>query len=319
MFFCPEPPRYAIESFGIVLIAFFAYMASRSEGGVVEFIPILGVFALGFQRLLPVLQQLYASISSIKGSQSVLFDIVVLLECDTKYNETGKSIVFDKNIALNNVRFKYNNESHWVFQNVDIKINKGDFLGVVGPTGEGKSTMIDIITGLLEPTSGVLKIDGVVIDSSNREEWQKHISHVPQNIFLSDGTIEQNIAFGISKDNIDFKNVKYAAKLAQISDYINLLPEKYNTIVGENGVRLSGGQRQRIGIARALYRNSDVIILDEATSALDVETEALIMKSIENIRSKFTIIMITHRLSTLANCKKVITVNKGVSCGEKES
>jgi ATP-binding cassette, subfamily B, bacterial PglK len=316
--FLSGAPRYAIESFGIVLIAFFAYMASRSEGGMVEFIPILGVFALGFQRLLPVLQQLYASISNIKGSRSVLFDIVALLECDTRYNKTGKSIAFDKHITLNNVRFKYNNESHWIFQGVNIKINKGDFIGVVGPTGGGKSTMIDIITGLLEPTSGVFKIDGIVIDSSNQEEWQKHISHVPQNIFLSDSTIEQNIAFGISKDDIDFKKVKYAAKLAQISDYINLLPEKYNTIVGENGVRLSGGQRQRIGIARALYRNSDVIILDEATSALDVETEALIMKSIENIRNKFTVIMITHRLSTLANCKKVITVNKGVSCEKRE-
>ena len=184
-------------------------------------------------------------------------------------------------------------------------------MGFIGETGSGKSTVLDIVMGLLIPTHGSLVIDGVPIDNSNLKQWQKHIAHVPQNIFLADGSIEENIAFGSPNNKIDFNRVREAAKQAQINDSIESLPNGYKTLIGERGVRLSGGQRQRIGIARAIYKKADVIIFDEATSALDSETENAVMEAIDNLSKELTILIIAHRLETLKNCSLIVEIGNG--------
>ena len=176
----------------------------------------------------------------------------------------------------------------------------------MGPTGCGKSTLLDIIMSLLSPTSGVLSVDNIIVNNENKRAWQTHISSVPQDIYLSDGTIEENIAFGIPKEEINFIQVKIAAQQAQIAELIDSWDEGYDTLVGERGMRLSGGQRQRIGVARAFYRKSDVLILDEATSALDDETELAVMDAIDNFDDDLTVVIIAHRITTLKNCDMII-------------
>jgi ATP-binding cassette subfamily B protein len=198
----------------------------------------------------------------------------------------------------------------WVLKNVNLTITKGECIGFMGVTGSGKSTLLDIVMGLLSPTKGEIVIDGRPITMENKRLWQLNIAHVPQNIYLSDSTIEENIAFGIPKDKIDRKQVEEAAKHAKIAESIGSWKEGYHTFVGEQGVRLSGGQRQRIGIARALYKNANVLIFDEATSALDNETEMAVMKAIEGLGKKVTILIIAHRLSTLKNCDRVVKLGK---------
>ncbi|MEI6095536.1 MAG: ATP-binding cassette domain-containing protein, partial [Gammaproteobacteria bacterium] len=190
-------------------------------------------------------------------------------------------------------------------------IPRGGRIGFIGVTGSGKSTLLDIVMGLLSPTEGLLQVDGQLITGSNQQAWQLHIAHVPQTIFLADSTIEENIAFGVPRDAINYERVKLAASGAQIKATIEALPLEYKTHVGERGVQLSGGQRQRIGIARALYKQADVLIFDEATSALDSETELSVIQAIENIGHDITIIMIAHRISTLKNCTQIVELNNG--------
>jgi ATP-binding cassette subfamily B protein len=199
-----------------------------------------------------------------------------------------------------------------VLSNVSFTINKGEKIGFIGVTGSGKSTLIDIIMGLLSPNSGDLLIDGVKITSENNRNWQRHISHVPQAIFLADNSISQNIAFGVPEKFVDLERVKLAAQKAHIAEAIECWPDKYHTKVGERGVRLSGGQRQRIGIARALYKNCDVLVFDEATSALDNTTETNVMSAIDALDNNLTVILIAHRLTTLKNCDKIIELEGGV-------
>jgi len=195
-------------------------------------------------------------------------------------------------------------------KNINLTLKKGSRIGFIGVTGSGKSTLLDIIMGLLPPTSGKLMIDQQSINSQNCKAWQAHIAHVPQNIYLSDSTIEENIAFGVDKEQIDHQRVKKVAKQAQIAELINDWKEGYQTFVGERGVRLSGGQRQRIGIARALYKKANVLIFDEATSALDNETEREVMKAIEEIDKEITVLIIAHRLTTLKGCDKIVKLGK---------
>ena len=199
----------------------------------------------------------------------------------------------------------------WVLRNINLKFTKGSRIGFIGTTGSGKSTLVDIIMGLLSQTEGSLIIDKQYITNKNRAMWRSHMAHVPQDIYLSDGTIEENIAFGVQKDKIDRQQVKKAAKQAQISGDIEGWQKGYESLVGERGVRLSGGQRQRIGIARALYKQADVLIFDEATNALDNKTEQEVIEAIENLSDKLTIIMIAHRVSTLKRCKKIVEINNG--------
>jgi len=318
-YFIMGSPRYVVEALGMVLIATLAYILSFRDDGIVAAIPILGTFALGAQRLLPAIQQAYSSYSSIKGAQSSFKDILELLNQHLpSYIDNSLPIPFNTDIRLRNLGFYYTKDAPWVLKNIDLKISKGSRIGFIGVTGSGKSTLLDIIMGLLPPTEGSLTIDDVSINPENRRSWQKNIAHVPQNIYLSDGSIEENIAFGIPKEKIDHQQVEKAAKQAQIAELIEGWSKGYNTFVGEHGIRLSGGQRQRVGIARALYkREAKVLILDEATSALDNETEKSVMESIENLGRELTILIIAHRLTTLKGCDQIVELSKdGVKIGK---
>ncbi len=314
-----QSPRFIIEAFGMILIASLTYFLAQKEGGISSSIPILGVLALGAQRLLPVLQQIYGALAAIRSAQGSLEDVLVLLDQKVNCNSYGPVIPlsFQKYIKLNQVKFRYSNETPWLFNKLDITISKGSRVGIIGSTGSGKSTIIDIIMGLLPPTEGTLEVDDCVISDENRRSWHAHIAHVPQTIFLADISIEENIAFGTPRDQIDRGLIRQVALQAQIADLIEGWPKQYETLVGERGVRLSGGQRQRIGIARALYRKADVIIFDEATSALDHETEEAVMQAIKGLSNKLTLIIITHRLSTLRGCSKIIEISNLRSTNDK--
>jgi ATP-binding cassette subfamily B protein len=309
-------PRYGVEALGMVLIASFAYVLSSNQQNSFNVIAVLGAFALGAQRLLPVLQQMYHSWSTIRGAQASLFDTLSLLEQPLPLmvgDESLKKISFSREIRFNNVSFRYAESTPWVIKKLNFTIKRGSRVGIIGTTGHGKSTLLDILMGLLIPEDGELLVDDVPITEETRRSWQLRIAHVPQSIYLADSSILENIALGVSPQKIDFERVQSAAKQAQISKVIESMDEGYLTGVGERGVRLSGGQCQRIGIARALYKRADVIILDEATSALDSETERSVMKAIDGLSSKMTVVIVAHRLSTLNACDLILELgDKGI-------
>jgi ATP-binding cassette subfamily B protein len=306
--FVGASPRYIMEALGMVLIATLAYALTRGPEGVANAIPVLGALALGAQRLLPALQQAYGAWSTVQGARASLSDILQLLDQplpDYANQPPARVLPFSQQIQLDRIAFRYSADAVYVLQNVSLRIPKGSRAGFVGATGSGKSTLLDILMGLLQPTEGTLAIDGQVINSENQRAWQAHIAHVAQDIFLADATIEENIAFGEPKDQMDHERVRAAAQRAQIAEFIESLPKRYRETVGERGVRLSGGQRQRIGIARALYRNADVIVFDEATSALDTDTEQAVMQAISHLGEDLTILIIAHRLTTLRSCSEI--------------
>ena len=312
--FISASPRYIIEALGMILISALAYSLASQPEGIVDAIPILGALALGAQRLLPILQQAYGSWTQINSGQASLREALELLDQPLPSYVNQKnypSLSFERNISFKQVDFFYEDNLSYVLKNVSLTIAKGSRVGLVGITGSGKSTLVDILMGLLEPKSGALEVDGIAITDKNQRSWQAHIAHVPQAIFLADTTIEENIAFGVPKGLIDIARVRRAAEQAQIADTIEKLPGGYQTCVGERGVRLSGGQRQRLGIARALYKKADVIIFDEATSALDSETEEAVMDAINNLSSRLTLIFIAHRITTLKNCTQIFELNEG--------
>lgn len=305
-------PRYLIEFIGISAIAMLAYFLAKADDGIVVAIPVLGALAVGAQRVLPIQQQLFFSWSSIRGAQSSLKDVLGFLgEPDNDLVIEPPDLVFQNSIELLNVNFRYKEGNAFILNDVNLKIKKGCRIGFVGATGSGKSTLLDLLMGLLTPVGGDMKIDGVTITKENCRAWQKHIAHVPQSIFLADASVAENIAFGIPQNEIDHKRIIEVSHLAQIASTIESWKDKYNTIVGERGVLLSGGQRQRIGIARALYKQADVIILDEATSALDGETENSVMQGVEMLGKEITILIAAHRLSTLEKCDAIIEVSSG--------
>jgi len=312
--FVSSCPRYGMESLGIVLIAALAYYLAQQPDGIAKAIPILGVLALGAQRLLPVLQQIYGSWTTIIGSQGSLQDTLELLDQplpDHASQPAAQPLPFKHNINLKQLSFRYSPQTPYILKRLNLSIAKGSRVGFIGYTGSGKSTLLDIVMGLIEPTDGTLEIDDQAITPSNHRAWQTHIAHVPQSIFLTDTTIEENIAFGLPKDQIDGERVRQVALQAQIADIIGSWPKQYKTVVGERGIRLSGGQRQRIGIARALYKQADVIIFDEATSALDNETEQAVMEAIESLCDDITVLIIAHRLTTLKNCTQIVELGEG--------
>ena len=316
--FIGQAPRYLMEAIGIIVIVTLAYIITSKDDsdGLTNAIPVLGALALGASRVLPELQRAYFAYISLKGSYASLEDVLLLIEQKLPdYLERSKidPIQFNKKIELKNTGFYYVNEKDnpiWVLKNLNLTIAKGSFVGFFGETGCGKSTLLDIIMGLLKPVNGEFLVDGVKIDRENIKAWQLNIAHVSQEIHLSDTTINENIAFGIPKNEINLQKVKKAAEQAQISEVIEDMPMAYESLVGERGVRLSGGQSQRIGIARALYEQADVLILDEATSQLDVDTERKVIESIKASRSNMTILMIAHRVTTLESCDQVIKLDK---------
>lgn len=312
--FIAYAPRFILEALGLILIAGLAYyMNQLNKDGAMSTIPVLGALAMGAQRLLPALQKIYSSITTISGSYYSFKDVLHRLNYQIPNyidRSTPVPITFKNEIHLNNIGFRYTKSTPWVLNNVNLTFKKGSRIGFMGETGSGKSTLLDIVMGLLKPTDGRILVDGQVITAENNRSWQAHISHVPQSIYLSDGTIEQNIALGVLTKDIDRDLVKKVAKWAKVSEFIDSCPKKYQTIVGERGVRISGGQRQRIGIARALYKNTDILIFDEATSALDSKTEKMVMESIEALSKELTIFIIAHRKTTLESCDLIVELNK---------
>jgi ABC-type bacteriocin/lantibiotic exporter with double-glycine peptidase domain len=309
-----QAPRYAMEALGMGLIAAFVLALSHRAGGVAAALPILGVLALGAQRLLPLMQQLYGNWSVVAGSHAALADVLALLDqpLSAQANQPEpEPLALRDSIRFDNVSFRYNSNVPWVLDGVNLTISKGSRIGIIGSTGSGKSTALDLLMCLLEPTQGQILVDGQPVSLAHERAWQRTVAHVPQSIFLADTTIAQNIAFGIPPDQIDLERVRRAAQQARIAEYIEGRPEGYGAIVGERGVRLSGGQRQRIGIARALYKQATVLIFDEATSALDNETEQAVMQAIEGLSDDLTILIIAHRLSTLRSCNVIVKLDCG--------
>ena len=309
-------PRFAIEALGMVVVAVLAYVKAVSAGGLAAALPALGALALGAQRLMPLLQQAYHGWAHAHGTRQLLDDVTRLLHQPLSEDTLEKQVEplpFTGEIRLHQMSFQYQAELPPVLENVSFCIKKGARVGFIGVTGSGKSTIMDLIMGLLQATKGEILVDGVPLKGKSRQAWRRNISHVPQTIFLADSSIEENIAFGIPKDQIDSLLVRKAAKQACIDETIESWPNRYQTLVGERGIRLSGGQRQRIGIARALYKQADVIVFDEATSALDNETEQEVIEAIESLGSNLTVLIVAHRLSTLRNCSQIIELkNAGV-------
>lgn len=312
--FLAQSPRFAMETLGMVLIALLAYTLSLKDGGISSALPVLGALAIGAQRLLPCLQQVYSAWSNIVGNQHSLIDTLSFLDQSIPkeiLQNSDISLTFERAIRFKSVSFRYTKDSPKVINNLDVLIEKGSRVGFVGETGSGKSTAIDLLMGLLPVDEGQLIVDGQEIKGPYIKPWQKMIAHVPQSIYLSDSTVAENIAFGVAPDEININRVRKAAQQAHMSEFIESLPNGYDTYVGERGVLLSGGQRQRIGIARALYKQASVLVLDEATSALDNSTENSVMEAIDELDDNLTIILIAHRLSTLRKCHTIFVMDKG--------
>lgn len=310
--FIANAPRFIVEAASMIIIAAVAVLVIQRPGGLMEAIPVLGALALGAQRLLPLIQQIYNGWAQTTGNRQVLFDIVGMVRQPIPEITYGSpALPFENTIRLDNVNFCYSEKRAPALRGINLEIPKGARVGIAGKTGSGKSTLMDIILGLLEPTEGEISIDGVALTAVNRPTWQKNIAHVPQFIYLADASIAENIAFGVRPEDIDSEWVQRAAEQAELTAVIAALPEGYDTRVGERGVQLSGGQRQRLGIARALYKRADVLVFDEATSALDSETEASVMSAIEALGGHMTVLMIAHRLSTVRNCDFIVEMEKG--------
>jgi len=316
--FIAQAPRFIVEGVGIVLIAGLALTLSFREGGLLSAIPILGALALGAQRLVPLMQQLYSGWAATLSSGKMLYDILDILRlpdaAQCRWPRDQKRLPFAREIVLENVSFSYPPANRQTLKKIDLVLPKGARAGFVGKTGSGKSTLMDLVLGLLSPSSGRILVDGVELTDANRSAWQAQIAHVPQSIYLADGTVAENIAFGVPPQKIDRERMARAAEQAELADFIGALPQGYDTFVGERGTRLSGGQRQRIGIARALYKQASVLVFDEATSALDNQTEAAVMESIQRLDRHLTVLIIAHRLTTIAACDLVFHLQEGELC-----
>lgn len=306
-------PRFIMEALGMVLVAIITLLLYKSYT-FSAILPILGTLAVAANRMLPLMQQIYGNWATINGSIGPLNDVINLLNQPLPSwadKDPPLPLRLESYISFQDVCFRYTKDSPLVISGVNLTIVKGARIGVIGATGSGKSTLMDLFMGLLEPTSGKILVNGNAINAQALHAWRQTVAHVPQSIYLTDSTIMENIAFGIPVDQIDFGLVRQAALQAQISEFIESQVDGYETIVGERGVRLSGGQKQRIGIARALYKQATVLVFDEATSALDNETEKLVMGAIESLNPELTILIIAHRMSTLKNCSQIIEMDGG--------
>ena len=307
-------PRYLLEivAFGSLLIVTLFFLSESND--IQDMLPVLSLFAFAGYRLMPAMQQFYSYSTSLryaKPAVDAMFD-ELLVNCKNEYLDNYKPAVnFNKSLTLTNICYSYD-ESRNTLENINLSIDKNSLVGFVGSTGSGKTTLVDIILRLIDPDSGGFLVDDIPLANTNKKSWQKMIGYVPQSIFLTDNTISKNIAFGCAKEEIDSRQLKKAATIANIHDFIESeLMVGYDTIVGERGIRLSGGQRQRLGIARALYRNPELLIFDEATSALDNLTEKRVINSLQNIGKNMTTIMIAHRLSTVKLCDQIHVFDSG--------
>lgn len=314
--FLGNAPRFLIEAVGMVLIAALAVSYDAIPGSNIGSLAALSALALGAQRLLPQLQQIYYGWASLRSHHAGLVDVVEFLErrVPDEYADPGvvPKIVLNQSVELRGVRFRYPMADQETLRGVNLTIAKGARIGIVGKTGSGKSTLIDVLMGLHLPSAGNLLIDGSPLTGKAMLGWRSAIAHVPQQIHLSDSTIAENIAFGLFGGDVDMCRVREAASKAQVADVIESMQDGYMTMVGERGVRLSGGQRQRLGLARAFYKAPELLVLDEATSALDDVTERLVMDAVFNQADDLTVVMIAHRTSTLERCDLVYEVVDGV-------
>ena len=307
-------PRFILEAFGMIIIALVGFTIWNNSESLIGGLPTLGVFALAGQRLLPIAQQFFSGWVALKTGIPSIEDAIEVLEDNVDFrnvNGTYKLKSLGKSISLKNTSFYYSDPKKEILKNISITFRKGSKIGIIGETGSGKSTLVDIISGMLSPTSGEIYIDGVVLSPKNFKSWRTQISYVPQSIFLADTSVSENIAFGIPFSSISHERVKKVSSIAKIDRVINDLPKKFETIVGERGMRLSGGQRQRIGLARALYKKSEVLILDEATSALDEKTENEVQDSLNDFSEDLTVFIISHRLGTLKKCDVIYKLTDG--------
>jgi ABC-type multidrug transport system fused ATPase/permease subunit len=314
--FIGAAPRFIVEALGMITLAAVAFVIANREGGLAAALPVLGAVALGAQRLLPLIQQTYYGWSSWASNRMIVDDVFALLSLPTApaagEAETVEPLTLEKQISVENVSFVYPGRTAPALEDIRLVIPCGSRIALIGETGSGKSTLADLLMGLLEPSSGQISVDGHPLVDTMRQRWQRSIAHVPQAIFLADASIERNIAFGVPADLVERDRVVEAARRAQLHDVVLGLPQGYDTVIGERGVRLSGGQRQRLGIARAVYKGAPVLVLDEATSALDDMTEAAVSQALQELGdSGLTIIMIAHRLSTIAQCDIVVRLDNG--------
>lgn len=306
-------PKIYLETFVIILVIFVIYFSDFSEKSIESNISYLAILAFGTQKCLPLINNVYNLSINFKNATPIVNSFLGILDRGNvnEINEQEyKTLNFDKFIKLENISFQYSETLPNILNKFSFNIQKGEKIAIKGMTGSGKSTLVNIISGLLNPSQGKMYIDDNLIDSKNLKNWQKNVAIVPQTVFLNDASVLENIAIALDKSLIDIEKVKNSAKLAQIDSFIESLPNKYDERVGERGVRLSGGQRQRMGIARALYRNANVIILDEPTNALDIETERLVMDSITKLSKDITLIMISHSDASLKYFDKIIDLDK---------
>ncbi|WP_255120235.1 ABC transporter ATP-binding protein [Synechococcus sp. Cruz CV-v-12] len=320
-----QVPRYLIEGFAVILIVALSLFLAMSGEGIERQLPLLGTLVLGAYRLLQPLQQCFAALGSIQAYQASINILGPFLSnthylADVQPPAPAPGFHSDKTspiVQFQNLSFRYQPDGPLVLKNVELSVYSGEHLAFVGGTGSGKSTCSDLILGLLAPSTGSMFAGGADLHATPGllQSWQTKVAHVPQHIYLSDASFTANIAFGIPNDQIDTHRVRYAAEQARIAELIDSSPDGYATLVGERGVRLSGGQRQRIGIARALYKQAQLLVLDEATSALDNRTEAEVMEAIEELDRGLTVILIAHRLSTVRNCDRIVVLEKGCISG----
>ncbi len=309
--FLGQAPRYALEGLALLIISFLAYRLGSGPNGMEAMLPTLGAIALGGQKLMPLIQQIYSGWTKFRGAQASLAEVLDLMSLPPAEAGITPKIKFSESLNLVNVSFRYAGQQHFVLDNANLRINRGATVGIVGITGSGKSTLMDIIMGLLVPEQGSVLIDGQKLTAQNASGWRAQIAHVPQDIYLTDASIRENIAFGVEPTRIDERRLHAAAVKAQIHSYIVGLPRGYYSSVGERGVQLSGGQKQRIGLARALYKEASVLVLDEATSALDSETERHVIESVNQLQGEITILIVAHRVTTLRECNQIIEISNG--------
>lgn len=314
-------PRFALEAIAFGGLIILVLISMSLNDNFTDALPVIALYAFAGYRLMPALQNIYASFTQLRFSSSALDnlykDLASIKINNDNFNSTKIAMELKQNIKLNNIYYTYPNVSQPVLKDITLTIPSKSIVGIVGSTGSGKTTMVDIILGLLDSQQGILSVDGNPISDKNRRKWQKSIGYVPQQIYLADDTVAANIAFGVEKNNIDQACVERAAHIANLHSFIkNNLKQGYQTTVGERGVRLSGGQRQRIGIARALYHNPKLLVLDEATSALDNLTEQVVMEAINNLEGEMTIILIAHRLNTIRKCSIIFFLENGELKGQ---